>query len=158
MYHSLNQSAISCKKWKPSSHVDKDFFFLHWRKLVDTSSVQTMETDLYYDTPDYGYLSRNAILLVSANSLNSSRFLHSCELFPTVNNFDIRFSLLNGSSQEYWFPTRAKPNSVKQKLHMGGGGGLIRPCCHNVAIFCNNSCVDWTKGFSNVVLRKIRKH
>ena len=35
----------------------------------------------------------------------------------------MRFSLLNGSSQEYWFPTRAKPNSVKQKLHMGGGGG-----------------------------------
>ena len=118
-----------------------------------------METDLYYDTSDYEYLSRNAILLVSTNSHNSSRFLHSCELFPTVNNFDMRFSLLNGSSQEYWFPTMAKPNSVKQKPHMGGGGGgLIRPCCHNVAIFSNNSCVDWSKGFSNMVLRKIRKH
>ena len=133
MYHS-NQSAISCKNWKPSSHVDKDFFFSHWRKLVETSIFCVDDGDLYYDTPDYGYLNRNTILLVSTNSHNSSRFLHSCELFPTVNNFDMRFSLLNGSSQEYCFPTRAKPNSVKQKLQGGGGGGayqaMLPQCCH----------------------------
>ena len=67
----------------------------------------------------------------------------------------MRFSLLNGSSQEYWFPTRAKSNSVKQKL---GGGGAYQAMLPQCCLFCNNSCVDWSKGFSNVVLRKIRKH